>query len=201
MRRAGQTQWDVNLLQQTIDEQKAIIKRAGSAERSAERRVSTEADAVDDLLTDMIAAKNAGKEVEIRTKNGWRKVDSLDWNQIRIAEEGVLKVEPELFRRSVFRVKGTTNKPKQVRVYGEALYMTKWADLPVDLRESAFGGKAANYKAWTQSKGWQNPDDAVMKYMREKGYGRAVVQDDARAGGVSNIVLPEAIANEGLCQY
>jgi hypothetical protein len=197
MRRAGQTQWDVNLLQQTIDEQKAIIKRAGSAERSAERRVSTEADAVDDLLTDMIAAKNSGKEVEIRTKNGWRKVDSLDWNQIRIAEEGVLKVEPELFRRSVFRVKGVTNKPQQIRVYGEALYMTKWADLPVDLRESAFGGKAANYKAWTSGKGWQNADDAVMKYMREKGYGRAVVQDDARAGGVSNIVLPEAIAGEG----
>ncbi len=197
MRRAGQTQWDVNLLQQTIDEQKAVIKRAGSAERSAERRVSTEADAVDDLLTDMIAAKNSGKEVEIRTKNGWRKVDSLDWNQIRIAEEGVLKVEPELFRRSVFRVKGPTNKPVPVRVYGEALYMTKWADLPVDLRESAFGGKAANYKAWTSGKGWQNADDAVMKYMREKGYGRAVVQDDARAGGVSNIVLPEAVAGEG----
>lgn len=197
LRRAGQTQWDVNLLQQTIDEQKAVIKRAGSAERSAERRVSTEADAIDDLLTDMIAAKNAGKEVEIRTKGGWRKVDSLDWNQIRIAEEGVLKVEPELFRRSVFRVKGQTNKPVPVRVYGEALYMTKWADLPVDLREAAFGGKAANYKAWTANKGWTNPDDAVTKYMREKGFGRAVVQDDARAGGVTNIVLPEAVANEG----
>ncbi len=197
LRRAGRTQWDVNLLQQTIDEQKAIIKRAGSAERSAERRVSTEADAVDDLLTDMISAKNAGKEVEIRTKGGWRKVESLDWNQIRIAEEGVLKVEPELFRRSVFRVKGQTAKPVPVRVYGEALYMTKWADLPVDLREAAFGGKAANFKAWTSGKGWQNADDAVMKYMRENGYGRAVVQDDARAGGLSNIVLPEAIANEG----
>ncbi len=41
LRRSGQTQWDVNLLQQTIDEQKAIIKRAGSAERSAERRAAT----------------------------------------------------------------------------------------------------------------------------------------------------------------
>jgi len=197
LRRAGQTQWDVNLLQQTIDEQKAIIKRVGSAERSAERRASTIDDATDELLTDMIAAKNAGKDVEIRTKNGWRKVQSLDWNQIRIAEEGVLKIEPELFRRSVFRVKGTTNKPVPVRVYGEALYLTKWSDVPLDLRESAFGGKAANFKAWTSGKGWQNADDTVTKYMREKGFGRAVVQDDDIAGGVSNIVLPEAVANKG----
>lgn len=197
LRRAGTTQWDVNLLQQTIDEQKAIIKRAGSAERSAERRASTLDDATDELLTDMIVAKNAGKEVEIRTKSGWRKVQSLDWNQIRIAEEGVLKVEPELFRRSVFRVKGTANKPVPVRVYGEALYLTKWSDIPVDLREAAFGNKAVNYKDWVKAKGWTNPSDPVTKYMREKGFGRAVVQDDDLAGGVSNIVLPEAVANKG----
>lgn len=197
LRRAGQTQWDVNLLQQTIDEQKAIIKRAGAAERSAERRVSTLDDATDELLTDMIAAKNAGNTVEIRTKNGWRKVESLDWKQIRIAEEGVLKVEPELFRRSVFRVQGTMNKPQAVRVYGEALYLTKWTDIPPALRDTAFGGKAANYKNWVKSKGWNNPDDAVTKYMRENGFGRAVVQDDALAGGVSNIVLPEAVAANG----
>lgn len=197
LRRAGQTQWDVNLLQQTIDEQKAIIKRAGSAERSAERRAATLDEAADNLLTDMIAAKNAGKIVEMRTPSGWRKVESLDWNQIRLAEEGVLKVEPELFRRSVFRVQGTMNKPTAVRVYGEALYLTKWADIPLDLRDTAFGGKAANYKAWVKSKGWQNADDPVTKYMREKGFGRAVVQDDALAGGVSNIVLPEAVASAG----
>lgn len=197
LRRSGQTQWDVNLLQQTIDEQKAIIKRAGSAERSAERRAATIDEAADNLLTDMIAAKNAGKIVEMRTPGGWRKVESLDWNQIRLAEEGVLKVEPEMFRRSVFRVQGTMNKPTAVRVYGEALYLTKWTDIPVDLREAAFGGKATNYKAWVKSKGWQNADDPVTKYMREKGFGRAVVQDDALAGGVSNIVLPEAVSSAG----
>jgi len=197
LRRSGQTQWDVNLLQQTIDEQKAIIKRAGAAERSAERRAATLDEAADNLLTDMIAAKNAGKIVEMRTPSGWRKVESLDWNQIRLAEEGVLKVEPELFRRSVFRVQGTMNKPTAVRVYGEALYLTKWTDIPVDLRDAAFAGKAANYKAWVKSKGWQNADDPVTKYMREKGFGRAVVQDDALAGGVSNIVLPEAVASAG----
>ena len=197
LRRSGQTQWDVNLLQQTIDEQKAIIKRAGAAERSAERRAATLDEAADNLLTDMIAAKNAGKIVEMRTPGGWRKVESLDWNQIRLAEEGELKITPELFRRSVFRVQGTMNKPTAVRVYGEALYLTKWADIPVDLREAAFGGKSANYKAWVKSKGWQNADDPVTKYMREKGFGRAVVQDDALAGGVSNIVLPEAVASAG----
>ena len=153
--------------------------------------------AADDLLTDMIAAKNAGKVVEMRTRRGWRKVEALDWNQIRLAEEGVLTVEPEIFARSVFRVKGVVNKPTPVRVYGEALYLTKWADVPLDLREAAFGGKFANYKAWVKSKGWQNADDSVTQYMREKGFGRAVVQDDARAGGVSNIVLPEAVSNAG----
>lgn len=197
LRRAGRTGLDVNELQQTINEQKAIIKRAGAAERAGERRAATLDEAADNLLTDMIAARNAGKEVEMRTASGWRKVESLDWKQIRLAEEGVLKIEPELFRRSVFRVKGTVNKPVPVRVYGEALYLTKWSDIPVDLREAAFGGKAANYKEWTKRKGWQDANDPVTKYMREKGFGRAVVQDDALAGGVSNIVLPEAVAANG----
>jgi hypothetical protein len=197
IRRSGETQWDVNLLQQTIDEQKTIIKRAGARERSAERRAATLDEASDSLLTDMIAAKNAGKEVEMRTPKGWKTVESLDWKQIRLAEEGALEVTPDLFRRSVFRVKGTINKPVPVRVYGDALYMTKWSDVPVELREIAFGGKAANYKEWTRNKGWQNPNDPVTKYMRENGFGRAVVQDDNLAGGVSNIVLPEAVDNAG----
>jgi len=197
LNRVGKTQWDVNLLQQTIDEQKAIIKRAGARERSSERRAATLDNASDNLLTDMIAAKNAGKEVEIRVPKGWRKVESLDFTQIRLAEEGVLEVTPELFRRSVFRVKGEMNKPVPVRVYGEALYLTKWSDIPLDLRESAFGGSINNYKQWTKDKGWSNNNDPVVKYMREKGFGRIVVQDDARAGGVSNIVLPEAVAKTG----
>ena len=197
LNRVGKTQWDVNLLQQTIDEQKTIIKRAGARERSSERRAATLDNASDNLLTDMIAAKNAGKEVEIRVPKGWRKVESLDFTQIRLAEEGVLEVTPELFRRSVFRVKGEMNKPVPVRVYGEALYLTKWSDIPLDLRESAFGGSINNYKQWTKDKGWSNNNDPVVKYMREKGFGRVVVQDDARAGGVSNIVLPEAVAKTG----
>ena len=197
LNRVGKTQWDVNLLQQTIDEQKAIIKRAGARERSSERRAATLDNASDNLLTDMIAAKNAGKEVEIRVPKGWRKVESLDFTQIRLAEEGVLEVTPELFRRSVFRVKGEMNKPVPVRVYGEALYLTKWSDIPLDLRESAFGGSINNYKQWTKDKGWSSNNDPVVKYMREKGFGRVVVQDDARAGGVSNIVLPEAVAKTG----
>jgi hypothetical protein len=195
--RSGETQWDVNLLQQTIDEQKAIIKRAGARERSAERRAATLDEASDNLLTDMIAAKNAGKEVEMRTPKGWKTVESLDWKQIRLAEEGALEVTPDLFRRSVFRVKGQVNKPVPVRVYGDALYLTKWSDIPLDLRESAFGGKSANYKEWTRNKGWNNPNDPVTKYMRENGFGRAVVQDDKLAGGVSNIVLPEAVDSAG----
>ena len=161
------------------------------------KRAAALNEASDNLLTDMIAAKNAGKEVEMRTPKGWKTVESLDWKQIRLAEEGALEVTPELFRRSVFRVKGEMNKPVPVRVYGEALYLTKWSDIPLDLRESAFGGSINNYKQWTKDKGWSNNNDPVVKYMREKGFGRVVVQDDARAGGVSNIVLPEAVAKTG----
>ena len=170
LNRVGKTQWDVNLLQQTIDEQKAIIKRAGARERSSERRAATLDEASDNLLTDMIAAKNAGKEVEIRVPKGWRKVESLDFTQIRLAEEGVLEVTPELFRRSVFRVKGEMNKPVPVRVYGEALYLTKWSDIPLDLRESAFGGSINNYKQWTKDKGWSSNNDPVVKYRLLKIY-------------------------------
>ena len=133
----------------------------------------------------------------MRTPKGWKTVESLDWKQIRLAEEGALEVTPDLFRRSVFRVKGQVNKPVPVRVYGDALYLTKWSDIPLDLRESAFGGKSANYKEWTRNKGWNNPNDPVTKYMRENGFGRAVVQDDKLAGGVSNIVLPEAVDSAG----
>lgn len=167
---------------------------AGRGARPVTERVKK---AADDLLTDMIAAKNAGKEVEMRTRRGWKKVESLDWNQIRLAEEGALEITPEIFARSVFRVKGAVNKPVPVRVYGDALYLTKWSDVPLDLRNAAFGGKAANYKEWTKRKGWQDANDPVTQYMRENGFGRAVVQDDKLAGGVSNIVLPEAVDKAG----
>jgi hypothetical protein len=195
--RSGSTQWDVNLLRQTIADNKAILKKARVTEKGAERRAATLDDAADNLLTDMIAAKNAGKVVEMRTPGGWRKVESLDFQQIRLAEEGALNVEPELFRRAVFRVKGASGSVTPVRVYGEALYMTKWSDVPVELRESLFANKAANFKAWVSSKGWQDETSPIYKYLRDNGYGRAVVVDDKRAGGVSHIALPEAIGGKG----
>ena len=211
LRRAGQTQWDVNLLQQTIDEQKAIIKRAGSAERSAERRISTEADAIDDLLTDMIAAKNAGKTVEMRTPSGWRKVESLDWKQIRLAEEGALRIEPELFRRAAFRVRGVKGSVTPVRVYGEGLDLIRWAatpekgvrlardswrGIPPEVR-AIFGDKVSNFKAWVNTKGWQDQNHPIYNYMRENGFSYMRVPDDARAGGLSYVVLPEAVSKQG----
>jgi len=211
LNRTGQTQWDVNLLQQTIDEQKAIIKRAGSAERSAERRAATIDEAADSLLTDMIAAKNAGKTVEMRTPSGWRKVESLDWKQIRLAEEGALDIEPELFRRSVFRVKGAKGSVTPVRVYGEGLDLIRWSatpekgvrmardswkGMPQEVR-SIFGDKVSNFKTWVNTKGWQDTNHPIYDYMRKNDYSYMRVPDDAQAGGLSYIVLPEAVAKQG----
>jgi hypothetical protein len=213
MRRAGKTQWDMNLLRQTIDEQKEIIKRAGSAERSAERRAATIDEAVDNLLTDMIAARNAGKVVEMRTPGGWRKVEDLTWKQIRLAEEGALDVSPELFRRSVFRVQGGKGTVSQVRVYGEGLDLVKWstteeagtrlATLPSawkampDSVKALFGGKVSTFKEWVKAKGWENQADPIYDYMRKNDLSYIVVPDDARAGGLSYVVLPEAVSTNG----
>jgi len=155
------------------------------------------ANALDDLLTDMLDAVNAGKVVERKTPAGWKQITAADFNTIRLAEEEALSIDPTNLRRMVFRVKNPTGSVTPVRVYGEALYMTKWADIPLDLRQAAFGGKAANFKEWVSKKGWQDSNDPVFKYLRDNGYGRAVVLDDKRAGGVSNIVLPEAIDKSG----
>lgn len=213
MRRAGKTQWDMNLLRQTIDEQKEIIKRAGSAERSAERRAATIDEAVDNLLTDMIAARSAGKVVEMRTPRGWRKVEDLTWQQIRLAEEGALDISPELFRRAAFRVQGGKGSVTPVRVYGEGLDLVKWSTteeagtrlartptawkaMPDEVK-ALFGGKVSVFKEWVKKKGWENQADPIYDYMRKNDLSYAVVPDDSRAGGLSYIVLPEAVSGNG----
>ena len=161
------------------------------------KRAATIEEATTNLLSDMINAVNTGKIVELRTPKGWRKVESLTMNNVKLAEEGELQFTPEKFQRSVFRVGAGTGKVEPVRVYGKPIYLQQWSDIPLELRDAAFGGKVSNFKAWIKSKGWSNPNDPVFKYMRENGYGRAVVADDARAGGVSHIALPESIGKDG----
>ena len=161
------------------------------------KRAATIEEATTNLLSDMINAVNTGKIVELRTPKGWRKVESLTMNNVKLAEEGELQFTPEKFQRSVFRVGAGTGKVEPVRVYGKPIYLQQWSDIPLELRDAAFGGKVSNFKAWVKSKGWSNPDDPLFKYMRENGFGRAVVPDDARAGGLSHIALPESIGQTG----
>ncbi len=161
------------------------------------KRAATIEEATTNLLSDMINAVNTGKIVELRTPKGWRKVESLTMNNVKLAEEGELQFTPEKFQRSVFRVGAGTGKVEPVRVYGKPIYLQQWSDIPLELRDAAFGGKSSNFKAWVKTKGWNNPSDPVFKYMRENGFGRAVVADDARAGGLSHIALPESIGKNG----
>jgi hypothetical protein len=193
----GKTQWDVSLLKETIANLKTDIKKAKSAERTGLKRAATIEEATTNLLSDMINAVNTGKTVELRTPKGWRKVESLTMDNVKLAEEGELQFTPEKFQRSVFRIGAGKGKVEPVRVYGKPIYLQQWSDIPLELRDAAFGGKVSNFKAWVKSKGWSNPNDPVFKYMRENGFGRAVVADDARAGGLSHIALPESIGKDG----
>ena len=153
------------------------------------------------LQSDMIAAVNAGKVVEYKDSTGrWKKVKSIDYETLVLAAD-TDEAEVVLFKnwsnRPVFRVGYSKGKVEPYRVYGKPLYMTKWEDIPLELREAAFGGKKSNYRTWIKSKGWQDSENSVFQYMRDNGYGRAVVLDDARAGGVSHVALPEAIGGTG----
>lgn len=168
---------------------------------TTEKRADVLNEATLKLQSDMIDAVNAGRKVEIKDSMGkWREVKSIDYKTLVLALE-TDEVETVLFKnwsnRPVFRVNATAGKVEPYRVYGKPLYMTKWADIPVELRESAFPGGQSEWRNWIKSKGWSNPNDPVLTHMRENGYGRAVVLDDRKAGGVSHIALPEAVGADG----
>ena len=196
---AGETQLDVNLLQQTIDEQRVILKNAGATERAAIRRAETFDEATLALQADMIAAKNSGAKVEVKRGSQWVEVKSIDYETLVLALE-TDEFETVLFKnwsnRPVFRVNYTKGNVQPMRVYGPSLFMTRWSELPADV-QSLFGGKKANFSAWIKSKGWQDQKDPIYTYLRENGYGTAAVLDDKRAGGLSYIVLPEAVNKQG----
>jgi hypothetical protein len=196
---AGETQLDVNLLQKTIDEQKAIIKKAGASVGAGIRRAGTIDEATLNLQADMIAAKNSGAKVEVKRGSKWVEVQSIDYETLVLALE-TDEFETVLFKnwsnRPVFRVNYTKGNVQPIRVYGPSLYMTRWSELPMDVR-ALFNNKASEFNAWNKSKGWQDQTSPVYKYLRENGYGNAVVLDDKRAGGVSYIVLPESVDSAG----
>jgi hypothetical protein len=153
------------------------------------------------LQSDMIDAVNAGKLVEYKDSAGqWKKVKSIDYETLVLAadtDEAEITLFKNWSNRPIFRVNATKGSVQPYRVYGKPLYLQQWSDIPVELRDAAFGGKVSNFKTWIKSKGWNEPNDPVFTYMRENGYGRAVVADDKRAGGLSHIALPESIGEKG----
>jgi hypothetical protein len=153
------------------------------------------------LQSDMIDAVNAGKLVEYKDSAGqWKKVKSIDYETLVLAadtDEAEIVLFKNWSNRPIFRVNATKGSVQPYRVYGKPLYLQQWSDIPVELRDAAFGGKVTNFKSWIKTKGWNEPNDPVFKYMRENGYGRAVVADDKRAGGLSHIALPESIGQKG----
>lgn len=192
--------------------------RLGKGATTAKR-----ADVLDEAMLklqgDMIEAVNAGRKVEVKDSAGkWREVKSIDYETLVLALE-TDEFETVLFKnwshRPIFRVNATAGKVEPVRVYGKPLNLMQWqarypdtAGVRLSSVKDSWGGmepevqalfnnKVSEYRAWIKAKGWQNPNDPVIQYMRENGYGRLVVPDDARAGGVSHIALPEFIGAEG----
>jgi hypothetical protein len=167
----------------------------------SEKRADILNEATIRLQSDMIDAVNAGKLVEYKDSTGqWKKVKSIDYETLVLAAD-TDEAEVVLFKnwsnRPIFRVNATKGSVQPYRVYGKPLYLQQWSDIPLELRDAAFGGKISNFKTWVKSKGWNEPDNPVFKYMRENGYGRAVVADDKRAGGLSHVALPESIGEKG----
>ncbi len=165
-----------------------------------EKRAAVLDEAMIALQTDMIDAVNAGRLVEVKDRAGkWRRVNSIDYRTLVLATESD-DLETVLFkdwtRRPVFRVNYSQGNVQPIRVYGPSLFMTRWSELPMDVR-ALFNNKASEFNAWNKSKGWQDQNSPVYKYLRENGYGNAVVLDDKRAGGVSYIVLPESVDAAG----
>ena len=164
------------------------------------KRQDVEAEAMLRLQSDMIDAVNSGASVEIKRGATWQKVKAIDYETLVLTSESD-DLETVLFKdwsvRPIFRVNAVKGSVTPVRAYGKPLYMTQWSDIPVEIKDAAFGGKQRAYRAWVTSKGWKDAGDPATKVMQDNGYGRLVVADDKRAGGVSHIVLPGTVGAEG----
>ena len=212
----GKTQWDIPLLKQTILELKKEVRSAKSASNRTVKRAATSEEAVVQLRTDMIAAKNAGKKVEIKRGGQWREVEAIGYDDLTVAmEEGSTSIPfaEKGMERAVFRVGAGVGKVKAYKIYGKPLDLINWsstaekgvrltkptetfAAMPEGVR-ALFDNKVSVYRAWVKNKGWANPDDPIFDYMRENGYGYARVPDDKRAGHLTHVALPESINERG----
>jgi hypothetical protein len=165
----------------------------------SEKRAATLDEAMIKLQSDMITAKNSGAKVEIKRGSKWVEVQSIDYETLVLALE-TDEFETVLFKnwshRPVFRVNYTKGSVQPIRVYGPSLRMDRWSELPLEVR-AVFNNKASEYNTWLKKKGWQDQKSPIFQYLRDNGYGSAAVLDDKRAGGLSYIVLPEAVSKKG----
>jgi hypothetical protein len=165
----------------------------------SEKRAGVLDEAMISLQSDMIAAKNSGAKVQIKRGAKWVDVESIDYETLVLALE-TDEFETVLFKnwshRPVFRVNYTKGNVQPIRVYGPSLRMDRWSELPLEVR-ALFNNSASEYKTWLKKKGWQDQKSPIYQYLRDNGFGSAAVLDDKRAGGLSYIVLPEAVNKKG----
>ena len=144
--------------------------------------------AAERMKADMIDATRSGQIVEVR-KGGSVRFSKVDEDTIRNYKEKDLE-------RAVFRVVNPGGTVTPVRSYGKPFYATKWTDLDPEIKQ-LFIQKNISFPQWVKSKSWQNEDDFVVQAAKEKGFGRIVVADDKRAGGVTHIALPGTVGEAG----
>jgi hypothetical protein len=140
------------------------------------------------MKADMIDASRAGNIIEVR-KGGSKRFSRVDEDTIRGYKD-------EELGRAVFRVVNGGGNVVPVRSYGKPFYATKWTDLPPEVKQM-FIKSGTDFPSWVKKKSWQKEDDFVVSYMKENGYGRLVVADDKRAGGVTHVALPGTMGEEG----
>jgi hypothetical protein len=144
--------------------------------------------AAERMKADMIDATRSGQIVEVR-KGGSTRFSRVDEDTIRNYKEKELE-------RAVFRVVNPGGTVTPVRSYGKPFYATKWTDLDPEIKQ-LFIQKNISFPQWVKSKSWQDADDFVVQAAKEKGFGRIVVADDKRAGGVTHIALPGTVGEAG----
>jgi hypothetical protein len=140
------------------------------------------------MKADMISATRAGNVVEVR-KGGSARFSRVDEDTIR-------NYDPKVLERAVFRVVNRNGTVAPVRSYGKPFYATKWTDLDPEVKQM-FIKSGIDFPSWVRNKSWQNEDDFVVNYMKENGFGRLVVADDKRAGGITHVALPGTMGEAG----
>ena len=166
-----------------------LVKLQAILEKPVKKPYSeTLLNAAERMKADMIDATRSGQIVEVR-KGGSVRFSKVDEDTIRNYKEKELE-------RAVFRVVNPGGTVTPVRSYGKPFYATKWTDLDPEIKQ-LFIQKNISFPQWVKSKSWQNEDDFVVQAAKEKGFGRIVVADDKRAGGITHIALPGTLGEAG----